>query len=651
MLSSLNILSAQQSLLEQINQLITEHHLKEVPNLSLDAIHQGLLNAENELNEARVHLINTDPHNVQTYLDGIAKIVNQLGETILPSLKSSSHPGVAEIRNHYQRLQELYTQEAEKLNTTMESSAVDYLTSSNSEPKASVSTNISSLFTQIANPMRLNENQSLSLPSEVIDFIKNGHQHIAKKEYPQALGWYTKALQFAETTESKLIISYVFVQISDWFKAQNQFSSAAKTLGGALALLESDSEAVLCADFEISTSSILNGMATLEDSLIIHLKSKYQVEPKSQSADQLSLVSLAQKNITRYRQTLGSTHDMIQMKMQEKIDIFDVQTYITETRKHLIGALVADCMATLGRPPCQYALIGLGSLSRSEMCPYSDFEFAILIEEPTVKNRNYFNALVELLELKVINLGETPFPILDKGSKSPTPNGFCFDSGGNTPISKKLIGSVKEIAEFQNMDRYKEDMILTNALASTCLICGNKALFAAYEKTVWSYLETLYDKVPLHQTRALELLKGHVVEFKPRLDSDKEKSGLFGVKKELYRLPSIALEALALYFKIPEKNSFLRVEMLLLDKLITAKAAENLKFVLTVANRLRIECHLFYKDEKEFLLSPEIKTSQNENKADLLKILTELELQEISDATSYYILFWMQLTLFARPLH
>jgi tetratricopeptide (TPR) repeat protein len=625
MVSSLNILSAQQSLLEQTNQLISKYNLKEVPNLGLDAIHQGLLSAENELNEARVHLINTDPHNVQTHLEGVANIVNRLGETILPFLKSSSYPGVAELRNNYQQLKALYTEEAEKLKTTMESAAVD-LTSSNSEPKASVSANISSLSP--------NENQSLSLPIEVNDFIKNGHQHIEKNEFPHALGSYTEALQFAETTQSKPIISYVLVQISDWFKAQNQFSSAAKTLSGALALLESDTEIALSRDFEISMSNILNGMATLEDSLIDHLKSKYQLEPKSQSANQLSL---AQKNIIRYRQTLGSTHGVIQRKMEEQIDIFDVQIYITETRKQLIGALVADCIATLGPPSCQYALMGLGSLSRSEMCPYSDFEFAILIDESSIKNRNYFNALVELLELKVINLGETPFPLLDKGSKSPTPNGFCFDSGGNTPISKKLIGSVKEIAAFQHIDRYKEDIILTNVLASACLICGKRALFAEYEKTVWSNLETLYDKVPFRQIRAFELLKGHVVQFKPRLDSDKEKSGLFGVKKELYRLPSIALEALALYLKIPEKNSFLRIQTLLSKNLITAKAAENLKFVLTVANRLRIECHQFYKDEKEFLLNPEIKTSQNENKAELLKILTELELEEISKC--YLILY------------
>jgi hypothetical protein len=114
-MSPSNILSIQQSLLEQTNQLMYEYHLKEVPNLGLDAIHQGLLKAENELNEARVHLIYTDPHNVQTHLEGIANIVKQLGDTILPSLKSSSYPGVAEIRNNYQRLQELYTHMRVKL--------------------------------------------------------------------------------------------------------------------------------------------------------------------------------------------------------------------------------------------------------------------------------------------------------------------------------------------------------------------------------------------------------------------------------------------------------------------------------------------------------------------------------------------------------
>jgi hypothetical protein len=83
MVPSSNILSDQQTLLEQTNQLMYKYNLKEL-SLGFDAIHEGLLKTENELNEARVYLINTDPHNVQKHLENIANIVSRLGATILP---------------------------------------------------------------------------------------------------------------------------------------------------------------------------------------------------------------------------------------------------------------------------------------------------------------------------------------------------------------------------------------------------------------------------------------------------------------------------------------------------------------------------------------------------------------------------------------
>ena len=104
----------------------------------------------------------------------------------------------------------------------------------------------------------------------------------------------------------------------------------------------------------------------------------------------------------------------------------------------------------------------------NQMCPYSDFEFALLIKKETPEILAYFRQLIQWFELQIINLGETEIKILDNGHYSPVASGLSFDGGGNTPLGKKgyveLIKTPSKLAEFQSERFYKEDMILSNIL-------------------------------------------------------------------------------------------------------------------------------------------------------------------------------------------
>jgi tetratricopeptide (TPR) repeat protein len=148
--------------------------------------------------------------------------------------------------------------------------------------------------------------------------------------------------------------------------------------------------------------------------------------------------------------------------------------HITGELKGFTARLTKECEEILGAPPCDYTLIGLGSMALQQMTPYSDLEFAILTasddyrasDDPKV--RNYFTNLSHLLHFKVINLGETVIAAskfkqyndgFDLHLEHLVNRGFNFDLGGKTPLGRiggdkdyELIGTAGQF-----VDRYLDE--------------------------------------------------------------------------------------------------------------------------------------------------------------------------------------------------
>ncbi|KAI8517912.1 hypothetical protein Bbelb_039290 [Branchiostoma belcheri] len=184
---------------------------------------------------------------------------------------------------------------------------------------------------------------------------------------------------------------------------------------------------------------------------------------------------------------------------------------IVEQRKTFISGIVHECMEVMGPPPCKYAMIGLGSLATGLVTPYSDLEFAILIEEETESNAEYFRNLTHYLHLKVINLGETILPamaiksLIDFSKDPPnswfydsvTPRGFAFD-GAMPHACKTPLGRVPS----SNLLNVKKEIYRFSTLAVSCwaLLCGIQPT------TMWETIQNMKKNGVINSENAHHLM-------------------------------------------------------------------------------------------------------------------------------------------------
>jgi tetratricopeptide (TPR) repeat protein len=239
-------------------------------------------------------------------------------------------------------------------------------------------------------------------------------------------------------------------------------------------------------------------------------------------------------------------------------------------------------------------------------------EFAFVIEKETKEALEYFRTLSRLIQIQIINLGETKCEIFGPLEPSPTPNGFCMDTGGNIPIGGvfELIGTPQKLAQTQTSQWIDDNIILANVMNSVCLVAGESKLAA-------QYLKKKKEMQKLQKTReklALRLLAGHLQEFSPNLTKEKEEVNAFGIKKELYRPIQEILSSLALLFKLISTNTSERIDELVKLQVFSSQGAANLKKAISRALDLRLEAHLFYKDETEYLYQIETDQPQDPQK-------------------------------------
>ncbi|KIC73178.1 hypothetical protein DB41_JP00010, partial [Neochlamydia sp. TUME1] len=376
---------------------------------------------------------------------------------------------------------------------------------------------------------------------------------------------------------------------------------------------------------------------------------------------------LIEKQFEGNRDALKKFREEIEGKIQilpenpSPQEVREVYRDIAKGVKNFFSILVNQAIDALGAAPCEYAMIGFGSLAREEMTPYSDLEFGIFIQEDTPVNRKYFKNLTNLLYLKVINLGETILPALNipclkaiNFFDGMTPRGFAFDGAGvegkgcKTPLGNgktfELIQTPEQMAQYVGKDEkgqwwHEKEPHLPMELLNFTHLLGSEELTEQYRQYVHSTLNTSYqDGLDLRQYLAKQhLVLADMEAFNPGMGDLDREGMLFKVKNDFYRFPHLALDRLAVLKKVAAFDTFTRLDKLSELGIITKGATERLREWMSLALFMRLKTYSHYQAQQE-MMNPLLKPFGFED-PDLIEKQFTLDHQALKKIKKIYQIF------------
>ena len=294
---------------------------------------------------------------------------------------------------------------------------------------------------------------------------------------------------------------------------------------------------------------------------------------------------------------------------------------IAERCKLLMAELSQFCQDVMGKPPCEYAVVGMGSLARNEITPYSDFEHVIVLfdEEDYETNLEYFRYFSVIFQVVVLNLQETIIPSLniyslnDSGSvlgdwfyDVHTPRGISFDGmmphackfplgrqqhTKKKPWTTELILPVSKMLDYLSSDMsLKNGYHLADILTKTCFVFGNEDIFKQFARGVQKHQE---------KTSGQDIIDEVSLQVKEDLDNFSTRFSLsnlisydvINIKRFMYRSTTLFLGALGKINFVLANSCFDIIKELASKNIFTQKTKHKLLFAIAVACELRLRVY------------------------------------------------------------
>lgn len=249
--------------------------------------------------------------------------------------------------------------------------------------------------------------------------------------------------------------------------------------------------------------------------------------------------------------------------------IQEIQNHISNKYIEIMADVSRYCEEIKGSLPCKYAIVGMGSMARKELTPYSDFEHMIVLENSPKKyekkDLEQFRWFSVIFHLIILGMQETIIPSLFISSLNDktkslgdwffdafTTKGVSFDGlmprACKFPLgsqnSFELIRSVDYMQEYlKQEENLKNGYHLSDVLSQTCFVSGEKTV---YELFVQGVLEFYRSKSSYTNREEIKnLVKADLKKYSiPKTVAKIKPAETFNVKTIVYRAMTLFISAL-----------------------------------------------------------------------------------------------------------
>ena len=293
----------------------------------------------------------------------------------------------------------------------------------------------------------------------------------------------------------------------------------------------------------------------------------------------------------------------------------------------IMADLSKFCEDVMGKPPCEYAIVGMGSLARNEITPYSDFEHIILLFDAKdyESHLKYFRWYSVIFHVIILNVQESIIVSLNIKSLNSkevglgnwyfdayTPRGVSFDGmmphackfplgrfekTKTKPFVTELIKPVSDMLKYLSSEAdLKNGYHLADILTKTCFVFGNKAIFDQFMKGVKNYRDRKSKQERTEEIK--QKVKDDLDNFSTRFRLAKLKTyDTINIKQLVYRSSTLFVTAMASVHNISENSCFDIIQKMANLNIISQVAKDKLSYAIAIACEMRLRVYTEKKSQ------------------------------------------------------